>query len=137
VWQARRQFTQSDRCEHTSSDATEQSLTAVYLHPAGGLRDDDSGEDTLDALQGGAKLMTRLLHDFPPQAAISLTGSSPSATAVLMKKVKVRGSWCISALRSIWPALHTCQMPFCWDAPCHTCFEAAPAVHKPTGASAA
>ena len=102
--------------------------------PAGGLRDDDSSEDTLQALQGGAKLMTRILQDFPSQAAISLTGPSPSATAVLMKKVKVGDGCCIAGLRSIWPALHTWQDVILLG---RTLFRAACAAHKPRGASPA
>jgi hypothetical protein len=60
--------------------------------PAGGLRDDDSSQDALEALQGGIKLMTRLLHEFPHVAAMNMTKADPSATTVLLEQIQARGS---------------------------------------------
>jgi hypothetical protein len=60
--------------------------------PAGARPDDDSSEVALHALQGGVKLMTRLLHEFPHLAAIGMTEAKPSATAVLLRQVQVRSA---------------------------------------------
>jgi hypothetical protein len=77
-------------CGQTIPGASQQ--RGKLCPPAGGLQDDDSTRDALHALQGGITLMTRLLHDFTPVAATSMTDASPSATAVLLGRVQVRGS---------------------------------------------
>ena len=73
------------RCKHPA-------LIRLFTSRVGGLRDDDSSEDALQALQGGVKLMARLLLVFPQQAAMNMTKADPSATTVLLEQIQARSS---------------------------------------------